>query len=173
MRQGESLMDILAVLGAIASIAGAVMSFRSAGEAVTAQEAAESARDQIRKRARHSDAVTLLHLANAALRAVEKYGPGAANMLSMGANAAADAQQVRDYLKALQENRGMFGVASPNPADLLYAKAIVLVETLTQGDTRDVRRNAGKELWELLTKFIHRHKAQRDLGANEVVVTKL
>jgi hypothetical protein len=108
--------DVGTWIGTAFSIIGAGIAIWQARQAISAATRAKQMRDEIAERNTHSELSSLSGILTAAIRAMDKYGPGVRATVRRGSSPDSDASAVRALTAEMDRHRAMltetFGAAS-------------------------------------------------------------
>src|SRR5215203_3415156 len=100
---------VITIMGTIASLGGAAISFGQAREARAAASEAARMRSQIVNQRKTSDLAGLKVHCERTIKIMEKYGPGASASSLKGVNRASDAAEVQTLILEANQLRDAFG----------------------------------------------------------------
>lgn len=135
--------DVGTWIGTAFSILGAAIALMQARQAVRAAASAKQMRDEISDRNAHSELSNLSGILTAALRAMDKYGPGVSATVRKGSSPDSDASAVRALTAEMNRHRAMlnqtFGDASDRVRNRLnqllaeFGAAVVEADRVVKG----------------------------------------
>lgn len=156
--------DTVTWIGTGVSIAGGLLSLWQAGNARSAAEKAERARKEISGRYDHRELSALDADVAAALRAMEKYGPGARPSSIRGASFDNDANVVRLFTAALDRHAEMLSKAFAGPCDDVRDRINAWLNEFGAAPTAADRLEKGKSIYLEIATFSGNMKKALDTG---------
>jgi len=147
-------MDILTIIGVIASIFSAYIAINQARKASDSAKESEKIKGQLIK---HREMVELSILDDNIKRLqsrMSKYGPGSTPASLKGYNHETDAKEVQDFLLKLKENREYFGSEDTNEADVLFDRISPLLDKFAIAKDTDLIKDFGKQILLQINNYI-------------------
>lgn len=139
-------MSLIAIIGTIASIAGALVSI---WHSIRSKNAANDAIQVRREFIDHRKTSELSHLqasCKRAQKAMEKYGPGSIPSSLKGISPDNDARDVQDFLLMTNEYRSYFSNKKPSEADSFCNTMNPMLDNFAQSQKSDELREYGKQI---------------------------
>jgi hypothetical protein len=156
--------DILTWIGTFFSIAGAAVAIWQARQSATAAVQAKKMRDDIVGRNTQSELSDLGGGLKAALRALDKYGPGVGSDVRRGSSPESDAATVRALTAELALKREMLANRiGPKCEEVRVSLNALLAEFANAADD-DQRRPFGLDIYNELSAFSGTLKSALDSG---------
>ena len=133
-------MTLFTIIGTVATIVGAVISFWQARVSQSAAKDARKIRAELIDHRKSSELAQIQAICRKAQKSMEKYGPGSTLSSLVGISLEKDAQDVQEFVLLLMENRAHFGYINPNVADEFCEKVSQLLDRFAQSQGTDVRK---------------------------------
>lgn len=140
------MMDWLNIVGAIASVLGAVIAIAAACKAVRARSAVEAIRINLGNTQQLASFEELASLVGIALAVTSKYGPAATPAQLEGASYIADAEQVQKLYEALKRGPEM-NALDPNWAHV-SSRLPGHITAFSRSKRKDEAMSAGREVYD-------------------------
>jgi len=103
-----TLTDVATWIGTVLALVSMGVAIWQASQATSAAARAKEMRDEIAKRNAHSELSGLNGVLVAAIRAMDKYGPGAGSAVRRGCSPDSDAATVRSLIAEMMRLRNLF-----------------------------------------------------------------
>ena len=130
---------LFTIIGTVATIVGAVISFWQAGISKNAAKDAKRIRAELIDHRKTSELSLIQAVCRKAQKSMEKYGPASSPSSLIGVTPEKDAQDVQEFLLLLMENRAYFGNKSPNAADEFCERINPLLNSFAQSVNAEAR----------------------------------
>lgn len=137
-------MNIIAIIGAIASIIGAYFAFWQASKAKDSASEAKRARSQLIDNRKASELTIIQASCKTALNSTKKYA--LITPYLDGASPVNDSKDVQDFIFLLKEHRAYFGNKNPNEADEFCNALTPLLENFSKSSSPDEYQIYGKQI---------------------------
>ncbi len=152
----------LSMIGAVASIGGALWALYEAQHASKSASKAEVARDELIERRKMVE-VSQVHTETARiLKTVSTVGPSCNQSLLRGVNCASIAREVEEYSRFINEQSSHFTDFFENKAKELCVALNGDIEALSEAKTFDEKKAAGKSMYYKINNFMPTVKALSD-----------
>jgi F0F1-type ATP synthase alpha subunit len=132
------------IVGTVASILGALVSFTQAAKSKSAADLAGNIKTQLISHKETSELTKVQSSCKTAQRAMAKYGPGSTPEGLIGVDKAADAATVQEFLSVLIEHRDYFGSVEPNKADDFHKQLSDFLDKFSLANDQNQAREHGK-----------------------------
>lgn len=165
----ELIEKWLSIIGAIASIGGALWALYAANEASKAASKAELARDEIIERRKIVEVSQVYTETKRILKIVSTVGPSCNQSLLRGIDCADIAKQVEEYSRFINEQSSHFSYIFENKAKELCADLNGDIEALSEAKIFDDKKKAGKSIYYKINNFMPTVKALADNKKEQVV----
>jgi len=140
------VVSIIAIIGTVASIGGAVVAVWQAKRSTSAANEARLVRAQLIGHRQASELTQLHIVCKKAQKSMEKYGPGSVPANLHGISPEKDAQDVQEFLLLIKENRLHFGNQFPNEADDFCDKLAPILNSFAQAKKPNDLRQHGTQI---------------------------
>ena len=161
-------MDVMTLIGTIASIGGAAVSIWQASVSRSAADEAIRVRAQLIDHREASELTHVQTLCKKAQKSMEKYGPGSVPSSLAGVSSANDAADVQEFVVGLKEQRAHFGSGKPNEADQFCDVLTPILDRFAQAVSPQDMREHGKNIVIHLSSMSASIKRQLD-GKRDIV----
>jgi len=138
--------SLIAIIGTVASIIGAVISVWQAKSSRKSAFEANQVKLQLLHHRKTSELAQLLALCRKAQVTMTKYGPASTQNSLQGVVPHNDAKEVQDFILFLKENRGYFQRRPGNDADSFCEDVNLLISKMVQSDNIENLRSTGTEI---------------------------
>ena len=134
--------SLLTICGSVASLVGAVFSWRKARLAEISALDATRVRDQVLGHKQTLELSRLEASCRKAQNAIRKYGPASNETSLQGVNHTADAEVVQEFLLLLGEHKDLFKTPDGNDAEKMCESVNSLLDKFAQAESVDTRRES-------------------------------
>ena len=141
-------MNWITIVGTLATVAGAVLSFwqakisqNAAKASISAAKDAKKVRAELIDHRKASELSQIQTTCRKAQKSMEKYGPGSSPSSLIGVSPEKDAQDVQEFVLLLMENRVYFGNETSNDADDFCEKIYPLLDKFAQSQDAEPRKH--------------------------------
>lgn len=133
-------MTVFTIIGTVATIAGAVISYWQARVSQTAAKDARKIRAELIDHRKASELAQIQTVCRKAQKSMEKYGPSSTPSSLAGVSPEKDAQDVQEFILLLMENRAHFENSDSNDADEFCDKTNRLLDKFVQSQGIDMKK---------------------------------
>ena len=144
----------LSIIGAIASIGGALWAVSEAKQASKSATRAEKVRDEIIERRKLVEISQVHAETNRILKKVSKVGPSCNPSLLRGVNCASIASEVEEYSRFINEQSSHFTEFFENRALELCRDLKDDIESLSEAKTFEEKKASGKSIYYKINNFL-------------------
>lgn len=144
----------LSIIGAIASIGGALWALYQAGQASKSATRAEEVRDEIIDRRKLVEISQVHSETNRILEKVSKVGPSCNPSVLRGVNCASIASEVEEYTRFITEQSSHFTEFFENRALELCKDIEKDIELLSEAKTFEEKKTFGKNIYYKIRNFL-------------------
>lgn len=140
----EILVIIVGVVGSFASIIGAVLSIKAESNAKTHAETAESIKNEILARQKTTELAEILYESKKIQKSFVKYSTAQTQSALSGVSFEKDAQELRDFISKINENRALLEKTAEIKAAEVYKSLNSLLDEYCSNNTIQNKREKGK-----------------------------
>lgn len=145
-------MDVWTLIGTIASIIGAIISFNEAGKAKKSADIARNVKEHIVEH-RNVKELSQMHMATQKLlKILAKYGVSSDDIGLKGINFKNDSQDIQEYIFFMKDNKFLFSFEENNEVDILCEKLNLLLTDFVNED-KSIKKIKACEIIVILNEF--------------------
>lgn len=148
------ILPVIGILGSVASIFGAFISWKQAANSKKSASEAEKFKNHIIQHRKGSEITQIQDVCRKTLKAIEKFGPAAIPENLQGASVSREAKSVQDFLQILAEHRADFITDTLNEADKLCTSITPLLDSFAQASSTEGKMKYGRKIYYLITPFL-------------------
>ena len=144
----------ISVVGSIASICGAIWAFIEARKASNAATKAENVKDEIIGRRKLVEVSQVYTETSRILKVASKVGPSSCQSLLRGVNCNSIAKDIEEYSRFINEHSSYFTDFFENKAKELCEQLHPHIEKLSEANTFEDKKAAGKNIYYKINAFM-------------------
>ncbi|MGJ8738787.1 hypothetical protein [Zobellia laminariae] len=138
------IWTLIGVIGSIASIFGAIYALREAKKARASAELAENAKNQVLSKKKTTDLVEILYHSKRIQKVFVKYSTAQTQNSLRGSNFNQDAEQLREFISKINENRTLIKENSEIDSDRYYKELNQLLGDYSSDNSMKNKQEKGK-----------------------------
>lgn len=152
----------ISIAGSVASIVGAVWAYVEAKKSAMSATKAENIRAELIERREMLEISKVHAVTIEILREISKFGPSSTSSTIRGVKASDVAKKVEEFSRFLNEHSSHFHRSFENDAKKLCASLKPIIEELSEAQSFEDKKNAGKQIYYLIDAFLPQVKELSD-----------